>query len=187
MITLHNSWVSLKPLRDENSMYFDNGFEKYCERIVKEIGDIPSEVLEQWVYRLSDDEDVTNEFGNIDYTKVKFELQEWCTNKMLNVKPTKFGEDFFERRIKELANSNGDIKQGSYGHLKNLINHWNKKGTWKMPPIIMISECFKENEYQTPYQLVEGHNRLAWIKYFALNDSELKLAETHKVWVMKRK
>ncbi|PFM94286.1 hypothetical protein COJ53_00635 [Bacillus cereus] len=183
---MHNSWESFKPLRDENSIYCDNGFEKYCERIAKKFGDIPSEVLEQWVYRLSDD-DVANEFGSIDYTKVKFELQEWYTNTMLEVNHTKFGKMFIERRIKELTDLNGDIKQSSYGHLKDLINYWYKKGTWRIPPIIMISECFEEKEYQMPYQLVEGHNRLAWIKYFALNDSELKIAENHKVWFMTRK
>ncbi|MBU3130560.1 hypothetical protein [Clostridium tagluense] len=182
----HNSWKHFTPNEYESDWRNINGFHEYCKRINREIGKFHESVLEQSFYKLYNHSGFVDEFSCINYYKVKFELVDFSVSSIMKILPPKFSGVYLQDRIDSLKKINGEIKRSSYGHLRELINHWYKYGTWQVPIIVMKSYEFSEGNYRLPYQLVEGHNRLSWIQYFANNQSDFNLANCHKIWLMRK-
>ena len=183
----HKSWEHFIPKEEENDWKFKDGFDKYCERISKEMGTISECVLKQCFYKLYNYPGFAEEFGGINYYEVDFHLEEWTTEEILKILPPRYSGNYLNDRIESLRKLNGKIEDSSYGHLTELINYWHNHGTWMVPIIVIDSSEFKDSNYKLPYQLVEGHNRLSWIQYFSQYESDFKIAKTHKIWLIKRK
>lgn len=182
----HDSWKHFTPNQYESDWINMDGFNEYCKRINKEIGEFPEGVLKQSFYKLYNFSGFVEEFSCIDYYKVKFELATFSVNDIMKIMPPKYSHLYLQGRIESLRKINGEIRKSSYGHLKELINHWYEYGTWVVPIVVMKSSEFDEADYHLPYQLVEGHNRLSWVQYFANNESDFKLSDQHKIWLMKK-
>jgi hypothetical protein len=182
----HDSWKHFTPNEYESDWRNTDGFLKYCKRINREVGKFPESVLEQSFYKLYNFSGFVDEFSCINYYEVKFELMKFSVDNIMKIKPPKFSNLYLQERIESLKKINGDINRSSYGHLQELINHWYTYGTWKIPIIVMKSSEFNEGNYKLPYQLVEGHNRLSWVQYFANNKSDFELADNHEIWLMRK-
>jgi hypothetical protein len=180
----HDSWKHFTPNDYERDWNNIDWLGEYCRRINREVGRFPESVLEQSFYELYNYPGFVDEFSCINYYKVKFELVNFSVNNIMKIMPPKFSNSYLQESIENLKKINGDIKKSSYGHLHELINYWYKYGTWKVPIIVMNSSEFDEGDYKLPYQLVEGHNRLSWVQYFVNNESDIKLADFHKIWLM---
>ena len=132
------------------------------------------------------------EFGDIDYATVKMSLGFWSTESLLQLPVTKFGRPYFDRRIANAEDTSFDewlndlftVIPGS--EPDKARKYWKEHGTWKTPIIIIKSEDFPEADLQGPYQLYEGHTRLAWLNILDKYKS-VPLKENHLVWVIKHK
>ena len=183
----HRSWKHFTPKAFEADWKYKDGFIKYCERIANEVGNFPPEVLEQSFYKLYNYPGFKEEFSCINYYDVSFQAVEFSLNEILQIQPPRFSKNYLYERIESMKSIDGDIKKSSYSHLTDLIAYWYERGTWKVPIIVLQSNNFTENNYHAPYQLFEGHNRLAWVQYFAKHSPiEFNIASNHKVWLMKK-
>ena len=181
----HRSWKHFEPQPGEDWLN-ENGLDKYTQRVNKEVCNIDKSVLEQSMYKLYNYPGFKNEFSYIDFYKVDFVLEKWPNDDINNIQPPKFSGTYLDERIQALKDLGGRIEDSSYGHLKELVKYWRQYGTWCVPIIVIKSTDFVELPFRKPYQLFEGHNRLAWAKYFINNQSDLNLAEEHAVWVIKK-
>ncbi|TCC92407.1 hypothetical protein EZ428_11855 [Pedobacter frigiditerrae] len=150
-----NSWRELSP--NGNLIDVEN-FSVYANRVYATgiYQHIPEAVLEQWIYMHHDNEWMIKNYAWMDYTTVKFELQEWTVEQLQGVKAI----DAFENSITGIEDEFNSVCALEEDEL-----YWEQYGTWRVPPIILdtssvIGKAPTSAELHQPYQLVEGHSRL---------------------------
>jgi hypothetical protein len=185
MISL--SWLELKPNEDKHQNSED--FEEYFPRInsKEDYKHIPESVLEQWIHPHNHNWKTLANYAWLDYSKIRFESQEWTFEKLANIHVIKEFEEYVSTRA-----SLSDFKNFLLYKTGEDLAYWKNEGTWKTPPIILDSESLKAppptwSEIVKPYQLVEGHTRLGHL-HSMKKVSDLgkgKIAETHQIWLMR--
>jgi hypothetical protein len=181
----HDSWKHFIPQKGEKQSD-KNGLEKYAQRINSAVCRIDKSVLEQSFYGLYNFSLFKNEYCGINYYKTIFNLQLWTNSEIDKIQPPQYGRDYLDDRIQAMKNIDGKIEKSTYRHLTELIKFRRENGTWRVPIIVVKSNDFIDFKYAMPFQLFEGHNRLAWVKYFIHNKSDLELSKKHFVWVLSK-
>lgn len=182
------SWLALKAIRVKYGDIEDyENFEEYYERIkIKtEFSHIPEIVFEQWLWAHIDKEESITNYGWLNYEEIEFELCSWTTNQLININVIESYRDYYKNRA-------------SYNDLNTFcctdkdLKVWKKRGTWRTPPIILDVQSISEEipnwcEIVPPYQLVEGHSRLGYLKSMVTIDKlgKGKVAEKHNIYVMR--
>ena len=132
------------------------------------------------------------EFCAIDYNTVKLTLECWSTEQLLRLPVTKFGEAYYNGKLDkadvnafdEWLNNDFSVFPGSNSDRSR--KYWQRKGTWMTPIIIIKSEDFPETNLKTPFQLYEGHTRLAWLNILD-KYKVVPIREKHLVWLIRRR
>jgi len=123
----------------------------------------------------------------LDFSKIEFKLCEWPTNKLLPVNVIERYQEYLDNRA-----SYTDFQQ--FCCLDKDLIHWKEKYTWRTPPIILDVNYLKSElpisaDIKEPFQLVEGHSRLGYLK--SLNNmsriGKAKIALIHAIYLMYEK
>ncbi len=187
MTQIHKTWNYLKP--NNNEKYENFRFEEYYERVMKSnrFHHIPKVVFDQWIYYLHQDPETLRNYAWLDYENIEFNLCEWNYIELEKVYVIEDFKPYYEDRSKYT-----DFDQFCCNHED--LNHWKEFGTWRTPPIILdINSISKElpewSELKEPFQLVEGHSRLGYLRSMKkISDlNKGKIATRHKIYLMKEK
>lgn len=188
MIKVSLSWLNLKPNLDNDGNQEE--FLEYTLRIrktFKEFKHIPDAVFKQWLWEHHNNYETLRNYAWIDYEEVDFVQSNWTNDQLLNINIINEFSDYVENRAKN-KDTNDFVCE------KEDKNSWIINGTWRVPPIVLDVSSIKEeiptwSEIKSPYQLVEGHSRLGYLKSM-INISKLgkaKVASSHSVFIMKIK
>ncbi|KLV04844.1 hypothetical protein ABT56_13385 [Photobacterium aquae] len=134
----------------------------------------PDDVLEQWVYRHW--KGVLCNWGWLDFQSMRFELEQWETEKIQSLIKTPH-QEVVDKLSSRMSNA---LFQRSW-----LVQDMQKHGTWPVAPIVLHYErdidVMQGKVMKAPYNLLEGHHRLAYLLRLAEQDADL--ASTHSVWI----
>jgi hypothetical protein len=187
MTLIHRTWLELKPNEnnDGNQEYFSEYYNRICETKF-ELGEFPKEVYEQWIHPHHKNNKTLKNYSWINFNFIEFELVSWdfeSLNKLYVIEE-------FQSYVNQRASFN-NIED--FCCIDEDIDYWKTNGTWKIPPIILdINSLSLElpswSELKKPFQLVEGHSRLGYLKSMRNIESsgEFKLAEKHNIYLMKK-
>lgn len=174
---MSNSFSELRCLNNEL-------FTDYLVRIRKNnaFNHIPDEVLEQWMHPHFNQSFTIKHYSSINFYEVKFYLVQLTTNQVKKFTILNKFASYVE--LKSKYNS-----FESFPFLKpRELNYWKNNKTWATPPIVIKPIDFPELEttnikVKKNHHLIEGHRRLS---YFKSINSFTKLANTHKVFLIKK-
>ncbi len=179
----HATWDLMRP--NENEKYQDFRFKQYYDRISKtKLNHIPNAVFEQWIYFHHQEANTLKNYAWLNYENIEFRLCQWPTEKLAGVSVIGNFRDLYNDR-----SSCSYLTQFSCTEEDLLA--WQNEGTWRIPPIVidvtsLHSVIPKWSELKSPYQLVEGHNRLGYL-HSLINISkqqQVKLADEHWIYLM---
>jgi len=177
---VNDSWLELSPygkLINTEPLY------EYLARIDSYVKyhHIPHDVLKQWNYLHHDNEWMVKNYAWIDFTSIKFKLVERSLSMLKSVKV-----------IEPFQNCISDIedKFNSVSALPDDKYHWDKFGTWRVPPIVMDTRTFihlapSYSELHIPHQLIEGHSRMRNLLISSFQN--LPLTKKHFLYLMTSK
>jgi len=187
MTLIHPTWLELKP--NENNDGNQECFSEYYNRICEtkfELGEFPKEVYEQWIHPHHKNHKTLQNYSWINFELIEFELTAWdfdSLNKLYVI-------ERFQPYVNQRASFN-NIED--FCCIDEDIEYWKTNGTWKKPPIILdVNSLNMEfpnwSELKKPFQLVEGHSRLGYLKSMKNIESngEFKLSEKHKIYLMRK-
>lgn len=175
----HNTWMQLKPY---GSGLDRENFQGYLRRIhsLEIFNHIPKEVFEQWIYSLHDNTQTLRNYSWMDFTTVRFELQDWTYEQIItiNIIPD------FQNILDEIDHVLEDVSATDSD-----TEVWKTDRTWRVPPIILDVNSLtvlppSKATITGPYQLVEGHSR--YRNLLILKSKDRPLAVTHKIYLMKQ-
>ena len=182
------SWLDLKPNQDQ--LGNKEEFSEYIQRIrkvFKEFNHIQDDVFEQWLWAHHNNFETLRNYAWLNYENVEFVLCNWLNDKLSEVNVIEEFSDYVNGRASCKA-----IKQ--FCCTKTDRNYWKSNGTWRTPPIILDVSSIEEefpswSEIKYPFQLIEGHSRLGYLKSMInmAQEGNAKIADTHSVYVMKIK
>ena len=184
MSLIHKSWLELKPNENEdgNQEWFDEYYKRI--KLKKEFKNIPKEVFEQWIHAHHKNYETLNNYAWIDYEKVEFKLLKWSFEKLENINIIENYREYSDSRA--ICN---DLSQ--FCCCDKDLKHWKENGTWRIPPIILdvksiIDDIPKWSEIKEPFQLVEGHSRIGYLKSMnRINKlGKEKISDNHKIYLM---
>lgn len=174
---MSNSFLELKRLTNES-------FQDYLIRIRKNnaFNHIPDEVLEQWMYPHFNQSFTIKNYSSINFYEVRFSLVELTTNQINKLTILNKFSSYVDMKSKHKS-----FESFSYLNPRDL-NYWKNNKTWATPPIIIKPVDFPELDNtniktKKNHHLIEGHNRLG---YFKSINSFSKLADTHKVFLIRK-
>lgn len=181
----HNSWKEFK--RPNDNMLLHEYYERYCIAIAKNINlcHIPEDVLNQWIYPFNDSANSLVNYAWIDYYKARFVLCNLDTETLCsNVNVNEYGLELVEQRgaIEEISD---------FCCIDEDIVSWKNNGTWNMPPIILDVESFccipEWTDISGTYQLIEGHQRLGYLRAVVemAKKGKAKIRDKHKVYLLR--
>lgn len=182
------SWLNLKPNQDNEGN--PENYPEYIERIRKsytEFTQIPDAVFEQWLWAHHNNYETLRNYAWINYEDVEFALCNWTNEQLLNINVISEYNDYVNGRAR-------CTKTDDFCCNDDDLNYWINKGTWQMPPVILDVSSIKEetptwSEIKSPFQLIEGHSRLGYLKSMINLEKEgtVRLASSHLVYIMKIK
>jgi hypothetical protein len=137
----------------------------------------PPDVLGQWFY------DHWMQIGDnswLDYPSLIFELQDWSFEA---IPRDQFGhEELLTSRARYFAEEI-DLPE----RFTRLLDYIRANGTWPRPIIVLdtATQLLERPVWLSsgPYNLLEGHNRVAGLRYLQRSITPLP---THKVWLVSR-
>lgn len=156
-------------------------FEQYYEKWPKTSA-VPKDVVEQWIYRHWSD--FEENWVTLNPHCWEFELQSFDNDKLLKI-------DHIGDWIQQLDAEGKEYVEGKPRSETWLGQHMLSEGTFPVP-IIVAEHCghirdprgWDDDYFKEPYQLIEGHCRLACIRGM-INSSHKNLKKEHQVWVIK--
>jgi hypothetical protein len=182
------SWLDLKPNQDNYGNQED--YADYLERIRKtfsEFDHIPDEVVEQWLWAHHGNYETLRNYAWIDYKNAEFVLCQLTNEQLMEINVIEEYSGYVKNRARST-----DIKD--FCCTEDDLNNWINNGTWRTPPIILDVSTIKEkipiwSEIIPPYQLIEGHSRLGYLKSMINleKNGKIKVAPNHYVYIMKMK
>ena len=174
-MSIHSSWLELTPRKNEE-------IEGYNYRIGQTYKNIPEEVLQQWLFLHTQNPDMINNYGWIDYYKAVFSEVSWTEKEISKIQVFSRYKPYVESR------SNTESFSG-FRCISEDKDYWVNFGTWRVPIIVLKTDTIKTKpdycELNRPYQLIEGHTRLGYFKAFSkYNETGLNVAKSHKIYLM---
>ena len=151
-------------------------WEQWRERVHGVLPQFPEEVLEQWVYRHW--KGVLCNWGWLDFQAMSFTKERWSTDDIINQIKTPHDDvvSKFSSRM------NNPLFQRSW-----LVQNMQDNGTWPVAPIVLQYErdLYATNGriLKAPFNLLEGHHRLGYLKSIAENDGYLQ--DHHNIWLVR--
>lgn len=176
-------WPPELSVSNPNPSSFPDEFKKYFSEVMPIFPNIPYEAFEEWIFPFWYDH-ISLLYGNLDFKKLNFFIDEWPTSKFSLVKCYKK----FNRT--ENLEKNWDIEffYKTYGFNKKVVSYWKDLGTWFKPPWVLDSESFSSGmihrDVERPFMLIEGHTRLGALR---LHEKYNLASGFHKVWVVSNK
>lgn len=161
---IHNSWKALSP--KDNTVWFDSTkFDSYMKKLPASLSHIPTEVLWQWLCPFNDDDNSIKNYAWINYFYARFYLLSLPVEFFLEkVSPNSKGKELVD--LRSVLTSYDSFNCVEYDK-----QYWKEKGTWRIPPVILDVASFKNYtqvpeyvDYPADYVLVEGHNRLGYLR-----------------------
>jgi hypothetical protein len=187
MTLINRSWLELKPNEDNDGNQEE--FKDYYPRIKlkRDYKHIPMEDFEQWIHPLHNNNETLRNYSWLNYENIEFAVCEWDFEELSKVHVIEEFQDYYNNR-----SIFSDFDQ--FCCCKEDLKCWENNGTWRTPPIILDVESLKSripewSEIISPYQLVEGHSRLGYLKS-TKKIAELKkgkIAQKHRIFLMKEK
>ncbi|MCP3777050.1 hypothetical protein J2W97_001230 [Paenibacillus jamilae] len=165
-----NLWNALNP----GSHSYDSFGERAesLESYIKKVSDlglnIPTDVIEQWIYRHY--EYIDARYISLGIEKMKFEREIWDSNKVYS----KINTFEFDKL--------GGMGHNVYEEENWLISFMLKNRTWPKPIIVLENNTFPS--WGTPYHLLEGHQRLDFFREIYQEERDT-LKDQHEIWVVK--
>ncbi|MDE5423361.1 hypothetical protein L3073_14165 [Ancylomarina sp. DW003] len=182
------SWLNLKPNQD---IYGNQ--EYYSEYIIRiretfdEFAHIPDTVFEQWLWAHHNNYETLRNYAWINYEEVEFVLSNWTNEQLSSINVINEYTDYVKGRARCT-----EIKD--FCCIEDDLNSWMNNGTWRTPPIILDVSSIEEeiptwSEIKSPFQLVEGHSRVGYLKSMIILEKlgKVKVASNHPVYIMKIK
>ena len=154
------SWKDLGPLRDFNCLRdTDETPAQHTERLKLRF-DIPFDVIDQWLYRLYYNSHSVDNYGWLDYDRIRFEETAISATSLSTLYVIQQYQPWVHKR--STFDPFGDFMCTARDKA-----HWQEHLTWRVPPIVLdvstISEIPDYAEVVGPLQLVEGHTRLGYL------------------------
>ena len=172
---IHDSWKALAP-RDNMVFFCTEKLDDYKRRLPISLSHIPTEVLWQWLFPFNDDDNSVKNYAWINYFDARFERQPRSIDFFLEeVSPNSKGKNLVDERSVLTS-------YDSFNCTEEDKQYWKEKGTWRIPPVILDVASFKNYtqvpeyvDYPAGYVLVEGHNRLGYLRAAArIGDKNFK-------------
>lgn len=154
------SWKDLGPLRDFNCLRdTDESPAQHTERL-KPRFDIPHDVIDQWLYRLYYNSHSVNNYGWLDYDRIRFQE----TTASATSLSTLYIIQPYQSWVQKVGAA---VPFGDFMCTPRDKAHWQEHLTWRIPPIVLdvstITGVPDHAEVVGPLQLVEGHTRLGYL------------------------
>lgn len=138
----------------------------------------PASVMSQFYLDHSDKSSFLELYGDINLYTIKWKLIDIQIDELLSVVDAATYPEFVE----EVANTISYNKERNNMFIDvrdDVVQYWEKYGTWKTPPIFLDGTILKTPT--TKLHLVEGHTRLGNLKGI-FKEGLLKLANFHKIY-----
>lgn len=155
-------------------------FKSYFARWPKRLGNIPKDVVEQWVYRHN--ESFLEMWSSFKPERWSFRRTKLTTKQFLEISHLPGEVNHYESVGIRCINQTPATEY--------VANYMLKNGTFPKPIIVataathLIHPRGKQfNEYMTMNQLIEGHRRLGLLRAMCLANKRLKLK--HDIWIMR--
>lgn len=182
-LTSHVSEQSGKIMYPEVTNYGDiemEPFESYYSRWPGTLSSIPKPIVEDWIYRHW--RDFSEHWINLNPHKWSYELLPLPTSAIIAV-------DHIGTWIHDLDSEGVEYVGGAPRSKTKLARFMLANGTFPVPIIVaknagtIIHPRSKGEFMKEPYQLIEGHCRLACIRGM-INSKHPNLLDIHNVWVV---
>ena len=144
---------------------------QYVNRVSGLLPNFPRDVIIQWLYRHY--EWFIDDYRWLDFARLKFDLQEWPTERVV-AEITACDESWVEDRRSGLF---------SDPHRSALERSMLRRGTWPRPVIVLDNANVPRAAAKVlgRYHLLEGHRRLGYLR--ALSDHG-QAQPKHRVWLV---
>jgi len=150
-------------------------WEHWRDRAQRMLPHFPDEVLEQWVYRHW--KGVLCNWGWLDFQRMSFTRESWNTEDIVSKIKTPH-DDVVSKFAQRM---NNPIFQRSW-----LVQNMQENGSWPIAPIVLHYErdlyATNGRVLKAPYNLLEGHHRLGYLKCLAEQGSYVQ--EKHDIWLV---
>lgn len=168
---LNRTFLKQLQRRDDEEALEKEAFDAYLARVQPLLPTFPSEVIRDWVYRHCE---ALYDYAWLDFHRFNFRNEMWST----------------ERVVAEVQTWNEATVKGWErliydGHPRALESFMLEKGTWPVPITVIeepksIPRRQARRLFREPYQLLEGHHRLAYLRALARDN---RTASTHRIWI----
>jgi hypothetical protein len=156
-------------------------FDEYYARWPAELGGIPRGVVQDWIHRHWDD--FRRHWTKLEPHRWVFELISFSNDQVLSI-------DHIGAWIQELDAEGVEFVTNKPRSRTRLAQFMLEHGTFPVPIIVahhaghVIHPRSGGERMKVPYQLIEGHTRLACIRGM-INSDYPRLAERHDVWLVR--
>lgn len=167
-----NAFSKINP-NDDFIPFKKDSFELFAERARDFLPNFPDDVLDQWPYEAFQIFLNGIEKG-MQYEKYTFREESWNIKQILQIIDI---NRFYESGI------GTQILDGSLD--TRLIQYMKEHGTWPRPIIVYDTARSKPEgcyQYSRPYQLLEGHLRLVYLR--RLVEAGISVPQYHSIWVV---
>ncbi|WP_395350100.1 hypothetical protein [Variovorax sp. UC122_21] len=149
--------------------------EQYARRVQAALPNFPASVITQWFF---DHSDVIEEYAWLQYESLRFECVELSESDLRR--------PCLARHETVAQYRNHFLRGNTSQRMSRIAQYMREFGTWPIPPIVLDNPdgaivASWGLKYSTPYELLEGHHRLAVL--YALH---LEAAGPHQVWLVRR-
>lgn len=176
------SWKQLKPLRNFDHFSADDETpEEQFARLNAAGFHLPVQVIEQWLYPHYYNAQTVDNYGWIDYRKVRF------VETMLSLET--LAQLYVIGEYRDWVRSRANAEPfDNFGCIPKDLQHWKTHHTWRVPPVVIDAASFQpaptHAELVGPLQLVEGHTRLGYL--YALLLADMPTVPEHKVFLLRQ-
>lgn len=180
---IHDSWKALAP--KNNSVWFDPmKFNNYLKKLPSSLSHIPAEVLWQWLCPFNDNNNSIKNYAWINYFNARFGLRSLPVEFFIDeVSPNSKGKELVSLR-------SALTSYDSFHCIEKDKQYWKERDTWRIPPVIIDVASFKNYsrvpeyvDYPAVYVLVEGHNRLGYLRA-AARIGDINFQHIHSAYIL---
>jgi hypothetical protein len=162
-------------LRRQGDDFDGEPFIEYLGRVGPLLPGLPSEILEQWMFR--HDRDISD-YAWLSLRDLQCRPVTWSLEEIAANIDTTWSEELIAKH-QQLFLSNSELTN------KWLVRRMSESGTWPVPPIILDNslKLLRPDglELGTPYHFVEGHHRMGYLRALA---STRRAHVNHRLWVL---
>lgn len=165
---------SIEPIRDDLGEPTESA-EEYASRVQRLLPNFPNQVISQW---FQEHDGVIEQHASLNYRTLKFELT--------TLGPAELNLPCLAEHATVVQYRDYFLKGVKTPRMTRLVQFIQEHHTWPVPPLIFDNPDGKFEiragfKYSIPYDLLEGHHRMAVL--YALQKHN---QGRHKVWLIKR-